>query len=610
MTQELIVDLFAGGGGASTGIEQATGRHIYAAINHDPEALGMHAANHPHTKHYCADVFEVAPNEVAAGRPVGLLWASPDCKHFSKAKGGKPVDKKIRSLAWVVRNWAHDVQPRIIFVENVEEFKDWGPLIKINGKWVPDPKRKGTTFNRWVFCLRRLGYNVEWRELRACDYGAPTIRKRLFIIARRDSKPIVWPEPTHGNPKDPQTRAKGLRPWRTAAECIDWSLPCPSIFGRKKELSPNTLRRIARGIMKYVVNSPEPFIVSVNHGGDRFRGQTADEPVGTLTAKNGYGLVAPSVVSIANWSSDSIRPGDKPLSTVTANPKGGHHALVCATIATNTTGHSGAPADEPLRTVTTGRHHAVVTPVLAPFIAGNGGPAYSAKPVQADKPTGTITTVNHKCVVAPVLAQVGYGEAKDQQPRACTPEKPLWTVVSGGNHAALVTAFIAKHYTGAVGSGAKEPVGTVTSIDHNSVVASYITKLRGTNLGQKAEEPLHTISAQGKHFAEVGALLIKYYGNEKEGADLFAPAPTVTTKDRLGLVTVNIKGEPYVITDIGMRMLQPKELYAAQGFPEYYQYDHTADGTEINKSGQVRMCGNSVCPHVARALVKANYMED
>jgi len=610
MTKELIIDLFAGGGGASTGIEQATGRHIYAAVNHDPEALGMHAANHAQTKHYCSDIFEVDPLDVTGGQPVGLLWASPDCKHFSKAKGGKPVDKKIRSLAWVVRNWARDVHPRIIMVENVEEFQEWGPLVKVNGKWKPDPAKKGTTFKRWVFCLRRLGYNVEWRELRACDYGAPTIRKRLFIVARRDGKPIVWPEPTHGDPKNPETKRKGLLPWRTAAECIDWTLPCPSIFERKKELSPNTMRRIARGIMKYVVNASEPFIVSVNHGGDRFRGQSAGEPVGTLTAKNGYGLVSPSVVSIANWSSQSIRPGNKPLSTVTANPKGGHHALVCATIATNTTGHPGAAADEPLRTITTGRHHAVVTPVLSPFIAGNGGPAYSAKPTSAGKPIGTLTTVNHKCVVAPMLAQVGYGEAEGQQPRASLPTKPLWTVVSGGNHAALVAAFIAKHYGQSIGEKAVGPLGTVTQIDKHNLVTSHIAKLRGENTGHGTNEPLHTVSAQGKHFAEVRALLVKYYGNDKEGADLFAPAPTVTTKDRLGLVTVNIKGEQYAITDIGMRMLQPQELYAAQGFPPDYKYDHTADGTKITKSGQVRMCGNSVCPPAARALVKANFTEE
>lgn len=566
MNKELIIDLFAGGGGASTGMEQAAGRNVNDAVNHDPEALGMHQINHPKTQHHCTDIFEIDPLEVTGGRPVGVLWASPDCKHFSKAKGGKPVSKKIRSLAWVVIRWAREVNPRIIFVENVEEFKDWGPL-KGN---LPDPAQKGQTFKRWVFMLRRLGYTVEWRELRACDYGAPTIRKRLFIVARRDGQPIVWPEPTHGDPKDPQTAAKGLLPWRTAADCIDWSLPCPSIFERKKELSPNTLRRIARGIMKYVVNANEPYVVQVNHDGDRFRGQGLKKPMDTLEAKHGYGLVTPVVASIANWSRESVRPGKAPLSTVTANPKGGHHALVCATIATNTTGHPGAPADEPLRTITTGRHHAVITPLLA---------------------------------------QVGYGEAQGQQPRVNPPERPMWTVVSGGNHAALVTAFIAKHYGKSIGEKTAGPLGTVTQIDKHNLVTSHIAKLRGENTGHGTNEPLHTVSAQGNHFAEVRALLIKYYGNERAGADLFAPAPTVTAKDRLGLITVNIKGESYVITDIGMRMLQPKELYKAQGFPADYIYDRTSDGKKISKAGQVRMCGNAVCPPIARALVKANYTE-
>lgn len=325
-------------------------------------------------------------------------------------------------------------------------------------------------------------------------------------------------------------------------------MPCPSIFERKKPLSENTLRRIARGIVKYVINSKEPYIVPVHPDG---------------------GAVAPHVVSIANWSGQSVRAGNAPLSTVTANPKGGHHALVCATIATNTTGHPGAPADEPLRTITTGGHHAVITPLLA---------------------------------------QVGYGEAEGQQPRVNPPGKPLWTVVSGGNHAALVAALLDKRFTGTSGASVKKTMPTVTAKDHNQLVTTHIVKLRGSNVGHGADEPLHTLSAQGKHFGEVRALLVKYYGNEKHGADLFAPAPTVTGKDHLGLVTVHIKGEPYVITDIGMRMLQPKELYAAQGFPENYVYDHTAAGV-ISKAGQVRMCGNAVCPPLARALMRTNYKE-
>ena len=476
MESEIIVDLFAGGGGASTGIEQAIGKNVDGAVNHDPEALGMHEINHPNTKHYCTDVFEIDPLAVTLGRPVGLLWASPDCKHFSKAKGGKPVSKKIRSLAWVVIRWAKLVRPRIIFVENVEEFKTWGPL-KGNK---PDANKKGQTFNRWVFMLRHLGYQVEWRELRACDYGAPTIRKRLFIVARCDGKPIVWPSPTHGNPKDPQTKIKGLLPWRTAADCIDWSLPCPSIFERKKKLAPNTLRRIARGIVKYIINTEDPYVLDI--------------------------------------------------------PKGN---TCSAIVATNTTGHSGAPADLPLRTITTGRHHAVVTIEL--------------------------------------------------------------------KKAQRIAAFIAKHYGRSVAEQASSPIGTVTQIDKHNLVTAYIAKFRGDNIGSGMAEPLHTISAQGQHFAEVRAMLIKYYGNEKTGRSLFVPASTITCKDRMALVLIHIKEEPYVITDIGMRMLQPKELYRLQGFPFGYIYDHTKNGIKINKTGQVRMCGNAVCPPVARALVKANY---
>lgn len=276
--RELVVNLFAGGGGASTGIEEAIGRPVDIAINHAEDAVSLHKVNHPHTAHFCSDVFEIDPISVTHGRSVGLLWASPDCKHFSKAKGGKPVSNKIRSLAWVVVKWAEQVQPRIICLENVEEFQTWGPLGK-DGK--PCKKRKGQTFQRWVSALRGLGYNVEWKELRASDYGTPTIRKRFFLVARRDGQPIVWPQPTHGDPKRKETKAKGLKPWRTAAECIDWTLPCPSIFDRKKPLADNTLRRIAKGIVKYVIEAQEPFIVKFRFNSD---GSSIAEPMPTITA--------------------------------------------------------------------------------------------------------------------------------------------------------------------------------------------------------------------------------------------------------------------------------------------------------------------------------------
>lgn len=491
---ELVVDLFAGGGGASTGIEQAIGRHVDIAINHDPEAVSLHQTNHPQTEHHVSDVFEVDPVTVTEGRPVGLLWASPDCKHFSKAKGGKPVSKKIRSLAWVVVKWAKAVSPRVICLENVEEFQTWGPLAA-DGR--PCPERKGRTFQRWVRSLQGLGYVVEWRELRACDYGAPTIRKRLFLVARRDGAPITWPEATHAAPDSLPVRQKKLKPWRTAAECIDWSIPAPSIFERERPLADATSRRIAKGIVRYVFEAAEPFIVGVG-------------------------------------------------------------------------GRAGQSPERPL-----------------------------------SKPMGTITSKADAALAVPTLIQTGYGERPGQAPRVPGLEKPLGTVVAGQKHA-LVAAFLAKHYTGVVGSDLADPIATVTSVDHHSLVAANMVKLRGDNVGSAADAPLHTVSAQGTHHAEVRAFMVKYYGTDQDPA-LRDPLHTVTTKDRFGLVMV--KGEPYQLVDIGLRMLTPRELYRAQGFPESYLIDRGADGRPLSKTAQVRMCGNSVCPPLARALVAANYSE-
>ena len=531
---ELVIDLFAGGGGASTGIEQAIGRAVDIAINHDAEAVSLHQANHPQTTHYCSDVFEVDPMAVTHGRPVGMLWASPDCKHFSKAKGGKPVSKKIRSLAWVVVKWAKAVRPRMIFLENVEEFQTWGPL---NADNMPCPLRKGDTFRLWKRSLEKLGYVVEHRGLRACDYGAPTIRKRLFLVARCDGMPIVWPQPTHAQPDKKGKVPKGMKPWRTAAECIDWNIPAPSIFERSKPLADATCRRIAKGIMRYVVDAAEPFIVGLAHGEHKDR---------------------------AGSRSHSIHD---PVRTIHAG--GGNHALV-----------------------------------------------------------------------SPTLIQTGYGEREGQAPRALDIEKPIGTLVGTQKHA-LVSAFLAKHYTGVVGSDMADPMATVTSVDHHSLVTatmvtidnqssasgqtpvtaplkttvtenrhalvtSNLIKLRGTNTGSATDEPLHTISAQGTHHAEVRAFLIKYYGTDQDPA-LREPLHTVTTKDRFGLVTIH--GTEYAIVDIGLRMLAPRELYTAQGFPASYQIDFGADGKPLTKTAQVRMCGNSVCPPLSCAIVGANYSE-
>ncbi len=576
LPDEINVDNFAGGGGASTGIESA-GLRVHIAINHDREAVSMHAVNHPHTHHYCEDVWEIDPLKVTQGKRVGLAWFSPDCKHFSKAKGGKPVSKKIRGLAWIVIKWAkvlRDKKPRVIMLENVEEFETWGPLTESG---MPCPNRKGLTFRRWLKQLQNLGYQVELKVLRACDYGAPTIRKRLFIIARCDGQPIVWPSPTHGDPKSEAVRTGKLLPGRTAAECIDWSLPCPSIFDRAKPLAEATMRRIARGIKRYVIESGDPFIVTLAHGegspgGARRWGTGARDihaPLNTVTASGGLGVVAPVLTELANASSPRCMPANEPLRTICANVKGGHHVLV-----------------------------------------------------------------------APTLVQTGYGERQGQAPRAPGLDKPLGTVVAGGQKHALVSAFLAKHYGGVVGTSVSAPAGTVTTVDHHSlvtaqlvgvggragqsrprsvdeptatltskadaaIVASSLIKLRGDNTGQAANVPLATVSAQGTHHAEVRAFLVKYYSEGGQDSDLKSPMHTVPTKDRMGLVTV--EGTDYLIADIGMRMLTPRELYLAQGFPENYTIDFTEGGKALTKTAQVRMCGNSVCPPIAEALVRANF---
>ncbi len=533
----LVIDNFAGGGGASTGIELGLGRPVDIAVNHDPEAVAMHDINHPHTKHFCESVWEVDPRVVVDGRPVDLCWFSPDCKHFSKAKGGKPVKKEIRGLAWVAIRYAATVKPKVIMLENVEEFVTWGPLAT-DGR--PCPKNKGRTFTSFVNALRRLGYQVDWRELRACDYGAPTIRKRLFLIARCDGHPIVWPEPTHGDPASEAVKAKRLKPWRTAAEIIDWSLPCPSIFDRKRPLAEATLRRIARGIQRYVIDSADPFIVGVGGRAGQSRPRNAKEPMATITAKADAALVvpqlAPFITEHANGSTQRNMPADAPLRTICAQVKGGHFALVAPVITKFRSNDRGSSVEAPLATVTANS-----------FIKKPGGAA----------PIG------------------------------------------------LVAAFLAKHYGGnytGPGSSLESPLPTATTVDHNALVTSHLVKLRNNCIGQDLREPIHTLTTGG-HMGEVRAFLLKYYGTG-DGQQLQDPLHTVTTKDRHALVM--IKGEPYQIVDIGMRMLEPHELFAAQGFPADYIHDRTAGGKKLSKAAQVRMCGNSVCPPVAAALVRAN----
>jgi DNA (cytosine-5)-methyltransferase 1 len=535
IAHELVIDLFAGGGGASTGIEQAIGRHVDIAINHDPEAVALHQANHPQTLHYVSDVFEVDPVAVVDGRPVGMLWASPDCKHFSKAKGGKPVSKKIRGLAWVVVKWAKLVRPRVIFLENVEEFQTWGPLGPDDR---PCPQRKGRTFQRWKRSLENLGYAVDFKEDRASDLGTPTIRKRLFLVARCDGEPIVFPAHTHGAPNSLPVKAKKLKPWRTAAECIDWHIPCPSIFTRAKPLADATLRRIAKGVMRYVVNAAEPYIVRIGQTGhgDGGKVRSLHDPLSTITSKAEHLLVTPHITKYHGESSGS--GGDAPFPTITANSF-----------------HKRPGGNPPM---------ALVSAFLAKHYGGVVGSDLRAG-------IGTVTSVDHHSLVSAQLVGVG-GRAGQSRPR-----------------------------------GVNEPTATGTSKADTALVTSNLIKLRGTSKGgQSIEEPLHTISAQGLHHAEVRAFLIKYYGTDQDPR-LAEPMHTIPTKDRFGLVFVH--GEPYAIVDIGMRMLTPRELYRAQGFPESYLIERGADGRALTKTAQVRMCGNSVCPPMAEAYVKANYRD-
>lgn len=538
--EEMVIDNFAGGGGASTGIETAIGRPIDVAINHDPEAITMHEANHPLTKHYCESVWHVKPKEVTGGRPVGLAWFSPDCKHFSKAKGGKPRDKSIRGLAWVAIRWAAQVRPRVIMLENVEEFTTWGPL---NPDGEPCPKRKGQTFAAFVRAFNRLGYQVEYKELIAYEYGTPTTRKRLFLIARCDGRPIVWPEPSHAPPTSPAVKSGVLKLWRTAAECIDWTLPCPSIFERERPLADATLRRIARGIIKYVIEAKSPFIVTCNHGGEGFRGQGIDEPMKTLTAsRDAHGIVCPTLIQTSWGERQGQAPRcldiEKPLGTIMAD--GVKHSLACATLIKNFGGNykaAGVPLTEPLHTVTATDHHSLVAANLVRMFGNSNG-------ADIDGPAPTVT---------------------------------------------------------AGGAG------------KSNLVVSHLVKLRGTNIGSATDAPIPTITSGGLHIGEVRAFLHKYYGGN-EGArktpndnsqSLHDPMHTIPATDRFSLVT--IQSINYIIADIGMRMLAPHELYQAQGFPTSYIIAPEFKGKPLSKTAQVKMCGNSVPPPMAEALVRANF---
>lgn len=523
LSDEITVDGFCGGGGWSTGFEFAIGRPVDIGINHDKYAIAMHKKNHPFTEHYNENIFEVDPYKATKGRPVGWAHFSPDCTHFSRAKGGTPVKKSIRGLAWVVTKWAGTVHPRIISMENVPEFMSWGSLCARRNKdgriyrmdgtlaekgtyvpyseqqLVPNKKKQGKTFKRFINVMKSFGYKCEWKILTASDYGAPTIRKRLFIIFRNDGKSIIFPNPTHGNPESEEVKCGKLLPWHTAAECINWDLECPSIFERKKPLAENTLRRIAKGIQKFVIENPNPFIIQVNHGGDNFRGQEVDKPMPTITAKHGFGVVAPTLIQY-------------------------------------------------------------------------------------------------------------HGEQSKNEVRGQILEKPLQTVDTA-NRYGLVTAFMSKYFGGnyqGCGSSVDEPLHTITAVDHNALAAVHITQFNNHCIGQKVDEPLKTITCGEGHFGEVRAFLIKYYSGES-GQKVNEPLHTIRTKDCFGLVT--IKGVDYAIVDIGLRMLTPRELYNAQGFPTDYEIETDCYGNKYPKTKQVARCGNSVPPPFATALARANAPE-
>ncbi|MEX5531496.1 DNA cytosine methyltransferase [Pseudomonas syringae] len=672
---EIVVDFFCGGGGAGTGLEMGLGRTVSVAKNHSPAAISMHTVNHPGAKHFTTDVFDGDPDTECGGKAVGWFHMSPDCTHHSQAAGGQPRKREIRNLSWIGLKWAGKKKPRVISLENVKQILQWGPLVakrckstgrvvKLGGGiaapgevvpvdqqfLVPDPARRGQTWAVFVAELERLGYAVEWRVIRACDFGAPTSRERLFMIARCDGQPIVWPEPTHA--KRP---AKGQKPWRTAAECIDFTDLGKSIFGRKKDLAPATLRRVAKGMKKFVIDNPTPFIVPIaNWSGETV--QSANEPLRTVTSypKGGaFSVVSPVIAPATHQGSDRINDPLEPLPTVTCANRG-ELTLISPTLIQSGYGEREGQQprvpgiDQPLGTVVAGGvKHALTSSILV----GAGGPVYAGKPVAADQPVGTLMTQNHRAVATAFMAQMNGGFNTTHAKGA---DEPMTTITNTGSQQQLVTATLITNTTGHGPTNLEGPVPTLTTGQHHALVAANLVHLRGNCDARDVNDPLQTISAGGQHhglmtaFMErqfgasvgqpldepaptvtaggggkssvvslrlspeheegalrVAAFLISYYGTENvSGAG--EPAPTITTKDRLALVTVMVKGTPYVIVDICLRMLKPSELYKAQGFPADYVITHGADGKPFTKTQQVHMCGNSVSPPPMAALARAN----
>ncbi len=729
---ELIIDNFAGGGGTSTGLEAAFGRPVDIAINHDPEALAMHAINHPRTQHLLESVWEVDPIKVTGNQPVALVWLSPDCKHFSKAKGGTPVAKHIRGLAWVGMRWVALTKPRVLMLENVEEFTTWGPLlVGADGMARPDPARKGKTFESFVRQLRGHGYQVEWRELRACDHGAPTIRKRLFLVARRDGLPICWPEATHGDPASAAVLAGKLLPWRSAAECIDFSLPAQSVFGRDRALAENTMRRVAKGLWRHVLASSKPFIVGVGGRMGQSPSRSVDAPLQTITSKAdscvAQPVLAPFVSEHANASNQRNMAADQPLRTICAQVKGGHFSVVAPIIAplrgTEDSHLQGDAVAAPLSTVSAGgTHHALATASLVTIGYGERA-GQEPRALDITKPLGTVVaggvkhavvegafitkfranSVGHDMqeplhtvtansfvkrpggsvpmgVVVAHLVDAGHGEGKDGTKRFShgvrSIEKPLNTVTASGATSAVAAVHLTHltHHGDRAGNDPAEPLRTVTGAHRGeqALVSACLEQANGgfyeDNDGRAADAPLSTITSKGANQRLITAYCVKYYSNGGQWQSLGEPMHTLPTKGRMGLVQVvqvpadsiepelrerarlcaellhkhlpeqftepadmvlmSHEGQWWVLVDITLRMLKAPELFLAQSFPADYVIHEIPDPALLFKGGvqaadplavpriklsataQVRMCGNSVAPAQAEALVRANFAHE
>ena len=615
---EIIVDNFAGGGGASTGIELAAGRPVALAINHDPDAILLHKTNHPYTTHMQASVWDVDPVEVCKGRPVGLAWFSPDCKHFSKAKGAALVDKKIRGLAWIVLRWAGTVRPRVIMLENVEEFRTWGPVRK--GK--PVKKKAGQTFRKFIQQLSDLGYAIEYRELVAADYGAPTTRKRFVLVARCDGKPIVWPQPTHG-PRDSEAVKSGkLLPWRSAAEIIDWSQPSYSIFASKQEikekygvnavrpLAGNTLRRVIRGVDKFTIKSGKPFIVPIGYGerkGQAPRVHDIYAPVSTVVAKDKQGLCEPLLapITVTNTSNSVGSPANDPVHTVTT---AGNQLLVSANLMS--IGQTGGgdrirDAREPAPTTVSKQEACMVAANLIQYHTEQ------SEKVRGQGMTDAIMTVDssnrYGLSCASLVEYYGNGNPLDVS-------QPMHTVTAHDREA-VVSAHIQKYFDGGYkgcGDNADAPLSTVTAMPRHGLCATHVVKFKGQELGQHPTDTLNTITAQGLEYAQCNAVLAKA-GNQDLG---HWPEIRALLNQHCGyrlaedeVILLIIGGTAYYIADITLRMLTPRELYNAMGFPPDYIIDRDYLGNAYSKTKQVARCGNAVCPPLAEAMVRANLPE-